>query len=323
MELYRIRTRPSRVSPDHVAQSGQGLYTAPVENGGYIRIGELSRRVGVNPELLRAWERRYGLLEPSRSQGGFRLYSDADVARIEEMKSHLGRGLSAAEAARLVVTSGGATSPGSTETAPVLDGALFELHRSLAAFDEAGANAAVDRLLASFGLDFVLRDAMLPLLRELGESWARGETTVAQEHFTSNLIRGRLLALARGWGRGTGPHALLACPSEEQHDLGLIVFGLALRNRGWRITFLGADTPIGTIRETAEQISPQLIVLATLVPSRIGRVLDDVQAMAAEWNVVLAGAGVTRDLADRAGADYEPGGPFEAADRLAASAARR
>ena len=287
----------------------------PMSSDGYIRIGELSRRVGVNPELLRAWERRYGLLDPSRSQGGFRLYSDADVARIEEMKAHLARGLSAAEAARLVVTSEVHVQDG-PQTAPVLDASLVELHRSLAAFDEAGAHAALDRLLASFGLDTVLRDAMLPLLRELGESWARGETTIAQEHFTSNLLRGRLLALGRDWGRGAGPNALLACPPEEQHDLGLIVFGLALRNRGWRITFLGADTPIETIRETAERISPRVIVLATLVTSRIGSVLEPVRKLASEWHVVLAGAGVTAELAEQAGAEHAPEGPFEAADRL-------
>lgn len=305
-----------------MVQFGQDLYNERVESGGYIRIGELSRRVGVNPELLRAWERRYGLLEPSRSAGGFRLYSDADVARIEQMKAHLERGLSAAEAARLVVsTEDAALTP--PESVPLFDSALVDLHRALTEFDETEAHAALDRLLSAFGLDTVLREAMLPLLRELGESWARGETTVAQEHFTSNLLRGRLLALGRGWGRGTGPHALLACPPGELHDLGLIVFGLALRNRGWRITFLGTDTPIETIRDTAEQISPQLVVLATLLPSRIGSVLDEVRTLAADFRVVLAGAGVTAELAEQAGAEYLGDGPFEAADRLSETVALR
>lgn len=293
-----------------------------MDDGGYIRIGELGRRVGVNPELLRAWERRYGLLEPSRSPGGFRLYSDADVARVEQMKRYLAQGVSAAEAARLARTSGVGAMSGS-EVAPLLDSVLVELHRALSSFDEPAAHAAFDRLLASFELDTVLRDAMLPLLRELGESWERGDTTVAQEHFTSNLVRGRLLALGRGWGRGAGPHALLACPPGELHDLGLVVFGLALRNRGWRITFLGADTPIETIEDTAERISPQLVVLATLLPSRIGSVLDDVRALAARWRVALAGAGVTPELAEQVGADYLADGPLEAADRLSEPLRRR
>ena len=70
-------------------------------DSGHLRIGELARRVGVSTELLRAWERRYGLLEPARSDGGYRLYSDSDVARVEAMQAQLAEGLSAAEAARL------------------------------------------------------------------------------------------------------------------------------------------------------------------------------------------------------------------------------
>ena len=82
------------------------------------------------------------------------------------------------------------------------------------------------------------RDAGPPYLHELGERWAHAKASVAQEHFASVLPR----ALARDWGRGRGPHALLACVPGDQHDLGLICFGLALRAHGWRITYLGADT---------------------------------------------------------------------------------
>ena len=95
----------------------------------------------------------------------------------------------------------------------------------------------------------MLRDVVLPYLRDLGERWERGEATVAQEHFASNVLRGRLLGLARGWGRGSGPRAVLACAPGELHDLPLIVFGLVLSARGWVITYLGPDTPISTIQE--------------------------------------------------------------------------
>ena len=80
--------------------------------------------------------------------------------------------------------------------------------------------------------------------------WERGEASVAQEHFASNLLRGRLLGLARGWAEATGPRAVLACAPGELHDLPLISFGLALAARGWSITYLGPDTPIATIQET-------------------------------------------------------------------------
>ena len=167
---------------------------------GYLRIGELSRRTGVSVDLLRAWEKRYGLLEPSRSGGGFRLYSDADVGRIESMQHHLGAGLAAAEAARRTL------SPALPErSAGVVEPAKDELAAALSRFDDAAAHAVLDRLLATLGVDAVLAQVVLPYLRELGEAWERGEASIAQEHFASALIRGRLLGLARGWGRGSGP----------------------------------------------------------------------------------------------------------------------
>ena len=113
-------------------------------------------------------------------------------------------------------------------------------------------------------IDALLVDVLLPYLYELGARWEHGEVTVAQEHFATDLLRGRLLGLARGWGRGTGRLALLACPPAERHDLGLIAFGLALRERGWRITYLGSDTPIESIAETARAIQPALLVLAAV-----------------------------------------------------------
>ena len=113
------------------------------ESSPLLRIGELSRRLGVSDHVLRAWESRYGLLQPVRSAGGFRLYSEADARRVGRMQAHLARG---------------------------------------------------------------------PYLAELGERWERGTASVAQEHFATNVIRGRLAGLARGWGNGHGPRAVLACP---------------------------------------------------------------------------------------------------------------
>jgi MerR family transcriptional regulator, light-induced transcriptional regulator len=97
----------------------------------------------------------------------------------------------------------------------------------------------------------------MPYLRELGERWARNEIAVAQEHFASRLIEGRPLTLARGWNRGPGRRAVLACPSGEQHTLPLVCFGLVLRTRGWRIVYLGAVlgmNGIGDVERAAGQL---------------------------------------------------------------------
>ena len=92
---------------------------------------------------------------------------------------------------------------------------------------------------------------------------------MAQEHFASHLIRGRLSSLARGWGTGQGPYALLACPPGEQHELALLVFGIVLHRNGWRVRYLGANTPIEDLTQVTGDTRPSLIVLAATMPERI------------------------------------------------------
>jgi len=161
---------------------------------------------------------------------------------------------------------------------------------------------------------------VLPLLQEIGEGWERGEITIAQEHFASNLIRGRLMALGRGWGRGSGRHALLAAPPGEQHDLGLVVLALMLRDYGWRVTFLGADAPVATIADTARRVAPEVVVLAMLKPMELERI--EVKELARGPRVVISGAGASADLADALGIEHFDGGPIEAARHLASGSPR-
>ena len=165
---------------------------------GALRIGELSRRSGVSPELLRAWERRYGLLQPTRSPGGLRLYSPDDLARVQAMQQHLAEGLAAAEAAALATS----TATGDEASTPARRTSLPLRCR---ASTRVRSTPPSTRCSRGCSLDALLREVVIPYLHELGERWERGEVSVAQEHFASTLLRGRLLGLARGWGRGLGP----------------------------------------------------------------------------------------------------------------------
>jgi MerR family transcriptional regulator, light-induced transcriptional regulator len=267
-----------------------------MSEGGLLRIGELSRRSGVSPELLRAWERRYGLLRPTRSPGGLRLYSGNDLDRVREMQQHLADGLAAAEAAAL------ATRTASDQVVPsprLPSTARAELAAALDAFDEPRAQSTLDRLLAEATVETVLTDVILPYLDELGERWKRGDASVAHEHFSTSVLRGRLLGLARGWGRGVGPVALLACLPGEQHELGLIAFGLALRSHGWRIAFFGGDTPLDTVEHAADALQPRLVVLSTVTPDLAHAALPQLQTLASRYRFALGGAGaVGLDVSD-------------------------
>jgi methanogenic corrinoid protein MtbC1 len=157
---------------------------------------------------------------------------------------------------------------------------------------------------------------VLPYLRELGDRWAGGEASVAQEHYASALLRGRLLALARGWGRGVGPRAVLAGAPGEQHDLGLIAFGLALRARGWRVAFLGQDTPLEDVADVARTLEPALVVVTATARERLAANTRQLSALAEIAPLALAGAGADAVVAEQAGGRLLEGDPVAAADAL-------
>jgi MerR family transcriptional regulator, light-induced transcriptional regulator len=293
---------------------------------GLLRIGELSRRTGVSEHVLRAWERRYGLLQPARSNGGFRLYSAGDEDRVRRMRAQLARGLSAAEAARAALAEERATAGGTAEGS---QSDLADRHASLAdrtrtltqaldELNEPAAQAVLDRLLADYTVETVLRDVLTPYLHELGERWGRGDVTIGQEHFATNVLRGRLAGLARGWGHGHGPRAVLACPPGESHDLALLIFGIALNRNGWRIGYLGADTPLDELINTAGDISADLVVLAATIPDRFVGLTADLTRLAATAPLALAGAGATKTVAHQLGARLLTADPVTEAERLPA-----
>jgi MerR family transcriptional regulator, light-induced transcriptional regulator len=285
-----------------------------------LRIGELSRRLGVSEHVLRAWESRYGLLQPVRSPGGFRLYSAADELRIRQMQAYLADGLSAAEAARAVLDGGGAVATLSRLAEPDLAASAGSepsaaLRQALDAFDEPATQAVLDRLLADLSLPTVLRDVVLPYLADLGERWQRGAASIAMEHFASNIIRGRLAGLARGWGSGHGPQALLACPPGELHDMALMIFGIVLNRNGWRIDFLGTNTPVEELERAVDATRPDLVVLAATLTETLEPVRPELASLGRRAPLALAGAGATSQIATAVGARLMAGDPVTEAER--------
>lgn len=240
----------------------------------------------MSTELLRAWETRYGVPLPERTAGGLRLYSESELARVRAMRELVTAGMAPAEAAEAIPTDAQPTE--SAATPPELAARLGE---RLEAFDDAGSQALLDEALAGFSADVVVRDIVLPTLVRIGERWANDQVSVAQEHFGSTLLRARLLALGRGWDRGGGPRAVLACPSGEQHDLGLIAFGLALRAQGWRITYLGQDTPSATLLGTVAALKPEALVVAATMPGSLSQLAAELATVPATTHVFVGGRG--------------------------------
>jgi DNA-binding transcriptional MerR regulator len=283
---------------------------------GWLRIGEFSRQVGVSADLLRVWERRYGVPSPRRTRNGVRLYTRADETAIRAMRRALAAGMPPAEAARLV-----ADAPDPPAEAPPsggeLDLRLERLRDALLRFDDARAQEELDRLFGAYSVDAALSEVVLPYLRELGDRWERGEADVGEEHFAANLIHGRLLSLARKWDEGHGPRALLACPAGELHTIGLLCFGLALRAHGWRVTYLGADTPTEAIARVAASIRPARVVLATATSGVLARSGPGLRQLASRTDLAIGGAGAEPAHVSQLGAAPLEGDPVTEASRLA------
>ncbi|HET9094045.1 MAG TPA: B12-binding domain-containing protein [Solirubrobacteraceae bacterium] len=286
------------------------MSTAPAGH----RIGEFSRRVGVSPDLLRAWEHRYGLLTPVRSPGGFRLYGEEDAARVARMRRALESGLSAAQAARVALDA-------ARPAAGRIDDARARLLSAVERYDEADVQSALDDALAAVGLETFIRDLILPTLTEVGQRWADGEAEISQEHFASHLIRGRLLSLARLWGRGAGPLALLACAPGERHDISLLAFGLLLRSYGWRILFLGADTPILTVGQAATATHPDAVVIVAFDHGLLDDQRTELRRLGRRVPVYLSGPGAEGAADARDRVHRLDGDVVEAAHELARTVA--
>jgi methanogenic corrinoid protein MtbC1 len=226
------------------------------------------------------------------------------------MRRGLDEGLSAAEAARVALAD-------ERPSEGLLEDAAARLSAAITRYDEAAVHSVLDESLAAFGLEESLRHVVLPTLKEVGDGWERGEIDISQEHFASNLIRGRLLALSRFWSRGAGPLALLACAPGELHDITLLAFALVLRSHSWRILFLGADTPIATVAHTAETTRPALLVVSSFDPALLEAQAAALRRLARAMPLVLAGPGATDELSARLGARRLDGDLVAAAHEVA------
>jgi DNA-binding transcriptional MerR regulator len=223
-----------------------------------LNIAALSRRTGVAPDTLRKWEQRYQILRPTRTAGGQRRYSERDVARVEWLCERLREGYRIGEAAQLL----GTTDPTPSRTAKDHLGVL------LAAIDGGDASKLgllVDQAFALHGVDATLDHILRPLLQIVGERWESGSLTVAEEHLVSEAVRSRLGHLLADSGGGVHGTAVLACAPGERHELGLMMLAIALRRDGWRVVYLGADTPLADAAALAQREAARFLGVSATV----------------------------------------------------------
>lgn len=242
--------------------STDSLSEAGVRGYSYVMhsVSSAARLCGVSPSTLRAWERRYGVVEPIRTEGGYRVYDDAALRRLTRMSSLIASGWSPRHAAAYVMNEdgegdgalplGGQTEEEVPDPIPPTTAEVKEhIEVILQAAERLDAPRVSDELDFAFSVHSFddLVDLWLgPVLKATGDAWAEGRLSVAGEHFLSVGIERRIAKYyeeADQQARGAGPSIVVGTPRGARHSIGSFAFATSLRRHGCDVTYLGADVP--------------------------------------------------------------------------------
>ncbi len=275
------------------------------------RAAELT---GVPEATLRAWERRYGLVSPERTEAGYRVYSDADLETVRSVVELVERGVTPSLAAREVrqahegqalasvpaaavgdaTAPAGARPPAGTPFAPEHDGtdATARLLDAAADIDPDAVAAVLDEQFATASFEHVVDGWLMPALVEVGEAWASRRVSVAGEHLVAHAVHRRLAAaFDAARSRGDGPRVLVGLPAGVHHELGLFAFSVALRRAGLDVVHLGADVPLDAWRAAVDAHDARAVVTAAPTRADVAAARSLVRALARSHPEVTVAVG--------------------------------
>ena len=248
-----------------------------------FNIKAVSQKTDIQPVTIRAWERRYRLLNPQRATNGYRLYCERDVAILNWIKKQVDSGISISSAvAEFNDITGQEKWPEAvfTDKGPMPSRRVNEMDRvtvvgqltqALIRHDERMAAEIFAEAMGAFDLIRLFELVITEVMIEIGDRWERGEITVATEHFASGFIRGKVQAIYQSLPlRSSAPKILVGCAPEELHEIGPLMFATLLRDAGYRVEYLGPDIPLDDLVLYAGSENPRLLILAaTLADSAV------------------------------------------------------
>jgi DNA-binding transcriptional MerR regulator/methylmalonyl-CoA mutase cobalamin-binding subunit len=271
----------------------------------------VAQRTGLSPHVLRAWERRYGVVEPGRSEGGQRLYSDGDIARLRLLHQLAEAGHGIGQLARLPldqltrlaeqepIAQREATPPAAGSADQLIEEAL----EAVGDLDLPRLQGLMDRAVVSRGVPVFLDELVAPLLREIGQRWREGRFTVAQEHLATAALRRILGSVMRTFEvSGQAPSIVVATPPRQIHELGAMLVAAAAAAEGWGVTYLGSDLPIAEIVTTARHSRARAVALSLIYPGDDAELAADLARMRhdlPEGIDLLVGGGSAESYRDR------------------------
>lgn len=294
-------------------------------------IKEAAIRSGVNAPLIRAWERRYAVVKPARTDSGYRLYDEATIAVLRTMRGLVESGWTASEAARAI--SAGEIEVGSAQVAgPPPSEAGVNRTRLIDRFVLAAEavspteiEAALDEIFAAGSFEVVVDDILLPAAAAIGDSWKAGRMSVAGEHLASAAIVRRLSAVFQAAGVPTRPSVVVGLPEGSRHELGALAFAAALRRQRVGVLYLGPDVPIDSWIDVIGRSRAVAVTIAVMMDSDRDAATDLVRALQERGGVTIAvgGAAAGAELSDTNGIIVLPARVAEAARVMAETIGRR
>lgn len=299
-------------------------------------IKQASARTGLGAPLIRAWERRYGVIAPTRTASGYRLYDEEAIKVLLAMRALVDTGWTASEAARAIgagevavdevalepsVNGGPAPTTAAAHRARLID-------RFVAAAESTSpveTEAVLDEILASGSYEAVVDDLLLPAAAALGASWAAGRLSVAAEHAASGAIARRLAAAYQAGAIAGRPAVIVGLPPGSRHELGALAFAVALRRRGVGVLYLGPDVPVDAWVDVVRRTKARAAVIGVVTAEDRESATAVADALRAEGvhTVAVGGAAATPDISTSNGVLVLPQRVVEAATAVAEAVGRR
>ena len=269
-------------------------------------IGVVAERTGLTPDVLRVWEKRYGVVEPKRSPGGQRLYSDADIDRLQLLHraTRGGHGISHVAGLANATLEDLVRDIESREIQPPVPttfgrdpGAIVDQAIALTeALDPSSLGAVLRRSVARYGIVAFIDSIAAPFLRSVGDAWHAGKLTVAQEHLATAVVQ-RVVSETSPLltGADGNPTIVIATLEGERHANGALMAAAIAASEGWKVIYLGADLPADEIAETAARTNASAVAISMVVPDRSSRISTGVrqleQKLPSQSTLLIGGAG--------------------------------
>lgn len=262
------------------------------EEGKY-NIKAVSKMLGIQPGTLRAWERRYQIVAPKRNESGHRLYTEEHIKVLKWLIRKVDQGFSISQAVSLLENKELNAEPLQMDKEGDRSGALAnELLEALLQFNETKAHDLINQAFSFYTIDKVLIDILGSLLVKIGHQWEEGKITSAHEHFASSILRSRIGMILHSFPHnGVLPKVIAVCGPGEAHELGLLIFTLFLRRRGFEVVYLGTSIAEEDIDTVIEIVKPKFIFLSCTMKSNVPETLKLSESLAETYGNLHVGIG--------------------------------